>query len=158
MLKLLIFKDESGHLRIVVDSEEKSFPIRPIRYFPLTQPKQYCGFFAMGPHGEMGDEVATVSMIDELDPESKAIVEDALERSSHLIRIEKIYSIQDIRDAYRWHVQTNKKDLIFNVTNIWDTNVFQFRYVLIKDADANMLFIDMNSLDPKSLSLLDTFL
>lgn len=108
---------------------------------------------------EHGVEFGIIEQAHELDPESKRIVREELERSYFLPRITDVIGIDDHLNLFIFRVETDRGPRTFEVRNPRQNvrSVGGGRY-LIKDVDGNRYDIPkLRNLGPKSQNLLSEF-
>ncbi len=108
---------------------------------------------------ERGEEIGIIEQAHELDPESRRIVREELERSYFLPRITDVYGIDDHLNLYTFHVETDRGERTFQVRNPRQNvrSVGGGRYI-IKDVDGNRYDIpSLRNLGPKSQNLMSEF-
>ncbi len=148
-------------IRFVRDHQQRLFletpwgregPVRVKRPFPLTDPTGYVVV-----SDEAGNFVGLIKEYRRLDPDSLAILEEALDESYFLPRITKIDRIDDQYRVMIWHVQTDRGPRRFEVVSRRrDIRWLSDHHVVIQDVDGNRYEIpDLDQLDRKSRDLIE---
>jgi hypothetical protein len=104
-----------------------------------------------------GDELGIVPRLDELDGDSRQLVEDELRRAYFVPRITRVLKLQETFHVPSWEVETDRGPRRFEIrSGRRDIRVLGSR-LLIRDADGNQYEVpDMRRLDADSLSLIDS--
>ena len=137
-------------------SEEGSYSkIKIVRAFPLSHPDRYVAFL-----DDKDEEIGMVKDPKELDPQSRKIVEEELDKRYLVSIIKKIRSIRTDFGTSYWDVDTNRGRRDFVIQGVQDNVVWLGeRRLLLVDVDGNRFEIpDYSSLDKKSASLLEEVL
>ncbi len=105
-------------------------------------------------------EVCTIEDPAQLDPESRRLVEEELERQYRVSTITRIYSIRNEYRTLFWEVETDRGRRDFVVKWAADTILWLGPAdVMLVDIDTNRFRIpDIGRLDPRSRKLLDVLL
>jgi hypothetical protein len=165
---LLPTDPESFELRILLPKEVRIFRVAGIprltlrddrswrkvsvaRAFPLSDPDHYIGFL----DGD-GKDIGLMHDPSQLDPESRQIVNEELERRYFVPVVERVLTVKEEFGTVYWTVETDrgKKEII--VRNIRDNlQELSASRVIITDVDGNRFeFPDTSKLDGKSQSVI----
>ncbi len=141
--------------RIFVNVEfytgEKFTEVELRRMFPITGADRYIALI-----DAEGNEIAIIRNINDLMPESKAVVEDCLREYYMMPRIIRFIKMSERFKIWMWTAETDKGIYTFEIRNHLTAikPLFDGR-VLIKDGNDNRYEIpDINLLDKKSKKLI----
>lgn len=150
-----IIQGDEGSLGLSREGDQRSVPVRPIQYFPVTHPEEFWGLFLREPSGSAGKEILSIASPHELDTASRILLERELGKSFTKSCILKIYSIRLKGKGFLWIVETEKGRQGLEITNQQSVNLILGRYVLLRDAQGMRYLIDLEKMDPASRGLLD---
>lgn len=125
-------RNEDGAVVLVTDAGEQGVG-RMTAAYPLTRPGRLISV-----RDESGEEIGLLDRVKDLDPPSRHIVREELERSYFMPRITDIEDAREELNVVHWDVQTNKGPRTFQVRNV-RRNVRRIgqRQFVIKDVDGN---------------------
>ncbi len=141
--------------KIFVDAEfytgEKFTELELHRMFPITGLNKYISLL-----DSQGNEIAVIRNIDDLMPESKAVVESCLKEYYMMPRITKFIRMSEKFKIWMWTAETDKGVCTFEIRNhLTAIKPLYDGRVLIKDANDNRYEIpDVNKLDKKSIKMI----
>ena len=141
--------------KIFVDAEfytgEKFTELELHRMFPITGLTKYIALM-----DSEGNEIAVIRDINDLMPESKAVVENCLKEYYMIPRITKFIKMIQKFKIWMWTAETDKGVCTFEIRNhITAVKPLYDGRVLIKDANDNRYEIpDVKQLDKKSLKMI----
>ena len=142
---------------IFVDAEffftgEKFTELEVHRLFPRSGGNRYLVLL-----DSEGEQKAVIRNADNLDPESRKVVLDALEEYYMIPRITKFLKMTDKFRVWMWTAETDRGTLTFEVRNhVTNVKPLYDGRVLIRDANDNRYEIpDWRKLDAKSRRLLE---
>ena len=141
----------AGVPRLTLYEDRSWAKVSVARAFPLSDPKHYIGFL-----DGAGKDVGMLHDPDQLDPESRKIVEEELEKRYFVPVVERVASVKEEFGTIYWTVDTDRGTKEIVVRNLRDNlqELAQGR-VIITDADGNRYeFPDINKLDNKSLGII----
>lgn len=141
----------SPMLRITVEDEFTILSGTVRRVFPLSRPDRHFSF-----QDAAGKEMGVLNRLDELDPESRRIAEEHLDRRYFTPRIEKIDNLKLDGGMWLFEVQTQRGPAQFYVRN-WRDNSHEVRANRwhIQTVDGQRYEIpDVTKLDAKSTALM----
>ena len=147
-------KDTEGNILLNKDEQEQVIA-NVTAAFPLSDPQK---MISLRDHD--GQEIGILDDVSRLDPHSKWIISEALERSYFMPRITDILDIQENLNVIEWEVETDKGLRTFEVRNV-RKNVRRIgqRQLIIKDVDGNRYEIrDWMTLPPHPQKLLEPYL
>ncbi len=133
-------------------SKEKYEGLEIHRLFPRSGSNKYIVLL-----NEEGEQIAIIRNIENLDPESKAVVEKVLEEYYMIPRITRFITMTEKFKIWMWTAETDKGIITFEIRNhIASIKPLYDGRVLIKDANDNRYEIpDYRKLDIKSQKMLN---
>ena len=140
---------------VFVDAEffsgEKFTELEARRMFPITGLRKYISLI-----DTEGNEIAIIRNIDDLLPESKAVIEKCLDEYYMIPRITKFIKMSEKFKIWMWTAETDKGVFTFEIRNhITAIKPLYDNRILIKDANDNRYEIpDYTKLDKKSQKLI----
>ncbi|MCK5801733.1 MAG: DUF1854 domain-containing protein [Lentisphaeria bacterium] len=150
--KMRVWEDEFRILHLEVDG--KTFDdISPRKIFPLSSKAPYISFMA-----DKEGEVALLLNPEDLDSESHAALDFALERTYYRLIITRVDSIGEIMGVSMWEVQTNQGYAKFEVVDRQrHIRPLPGGRLIITDADGNRFEIpSVQDLDETSRRLIES--
>lgn len=124
--------------------------VKVLRAFPLTHPGQFIIF-----RDKDNLEIGVLIQPDQLDENSRRLLEAYLEKIYFMPKITKIYKVDSEFGAAKWEVQTDRGRRNFDLASRYDIRTLGHR-ILIKDLDGNRYEIpNYRTLDKKSIALLE---
>lgn len=147
-------RDDQGNVLLKADGREQ-IVAGVMSAFPLTLP---LGMVSLR-DGE-GREIGILDEVRQLEPDSRRILAEELERSYFMPRITDIRDVQETLNVVEWDVHTNKGPRTFQVRRVRQ-NVRRMgeRRFVIKDVDGNRYEIrDWIELPPYAQKLLEPYL
>ncbi len=148
-----LLRSETGDTYTTIDGRDR-FIGHVLSVFPISNKDHFISL-----RDEHGVEIGIIEQAHELDPDSKRIMKEELERSYFLPQIEDIYTIDDHLNLFTFHVETDRGPRVFEVRNPRQNvrSVGGGRYI-IKDVDGNRYDIPrLRNLGPKSQNLMTEF-
>ena len=132
-------------------SDEKLYELEPHRLFPISGLNKYISLL-----DSEGNECAIIRNIDNLDPDSKALVEKVLEEYYMIPRITRFIEMTEKFKIWMWTAETDRGTITFEIRNhIASIKPLYDGRVLIKDANDNRYEIpDYRLLDKESQKML----
>ena len=142
-------------LQLTIQDERSYSKIRIVRAFPLAHPDRYVAFL-----DEKDEEIGMVKNPRELDPQSRKIVEEELDKRYLASIIENIRSKRAEFGTTYWDVDTDRGRREFVIQGVQENVIWLGeRRLLLVDVDGNRFEIpDYLSLDKKSVALLEEVL
>ena len=140
---------------VFVDAEfysgEKFTELEARRMFPITGLRKYISLI-----DTEGNEIAVIRNIDDLLPDSKAVIEKCLDEYYMIPRITKFIKMSEKFKIWMWTVETDKGIFTFEIRNhITAIKPLYDNRILIKDANDNRYEIpDYTKLDKKSQKMI----
>jgi len=146
-----LFRGPHGVLRCTVDGLKTVLRAKVVRAFPITEDSHWINVL-----DAKNKEVCLIEDPTQLDPESRRLVHEELERFYRVSIIQRIVNIvQDYRTLY-WYVETDRGPRDFVIR--WTADTVNWRSaneLLLMDVDTNRFRIpDVTKLDKSSLARL----
>lgn len=140
-----------GVTRLTIKNECSYLRIISARAFPLSDPDHYIGFL-----DGAGKDIGLIVDPSLLDPESRQILEEELEKRYFVPVVERVISVKEEFGTVYWRVETDRGEKEFIVRNLRDNiQELSSTRLLITDVDGNRFEIpDINRLDAKSLGII----
>lgn len=122
-------------------------PVVVKRAFPLTDPERFVVVQTTD-----GQFVAVLDDLGSLDPDSRQLVQDELDRSNFLPKITRIVKIEDKFNVMLWTVETDRGPRTFEVVSRKnDIRWLSDNHIVVEDADGNRFEIEnLSALDEAS--------
>jgi hypothetical protein len=140
-------RDEAG--RILVHLHARPEPVRDaqiLRCFPWSVPDQYISL-----RDADGKEVALVKELDDLDPESRKVVQEELEKKVFNPKILEILDYAHEFGVSSVTARTDRGEVKFQIRSRDDVRLLSPTRALFRDADGNVYELeDLTQLDPVS--------
>jgi hypothetical protein len=148
--KMRVFR-LAGVPRMTIEGERSWLKISPARTFPLSDPEHYIGFL-----DGAGKDIGMLYDPEQLDSESRHIVEEEIDRRYFVPVVDRVISVKEEFGAVYWKVETDRgeKDLV--VRNLRDNmQELSATRLMITDVDGNRFEIpDVTRLDNKSQGII----
>lgn len=151
----LRFFKHGSTLRLVIMQEQSCLHVTIVRLFPLSEPNRYLSIR----HSD-NTEVGVLLDHEELDAESRRLVEEELERRYLIPVVQRILGVKERFGTVDWQVETDRGRCTYTMRNIRE-NVDQLSTVryLFTDIEGNRYDIrDVNALDAASRAYLFRYL
>lgn len=148
--KMRVFR-QAGITRLTLDGERSYTKIAIARAFPLSDPDRYLGFL-----DGAGKDIGLLIEVGPLDPESRQIVQDELERRYFVPVVERVINVREEFGTVYWTAETDRGEVEFVVRNVRDNlQELSATRLILTDVDGNRFeFPDVNRLDRKSQGIL----
>ena len=138
--------------RLVLTRDELTTQVFATCCFPWSHPRSYISL-----RNEHGVEQAFVGQLSDMDPEQRAILEEALHRRNFIPEITTIHAISDDQELYVWSVTTQAGPRKFLTERRDHVRALPGGKVLVRDVANDVLLIrDPEALDAKSYALIRT--
>ena len=150
-LSLFRTDPQDAVVRLTLTGDRSWRDVRIACAFPFSDPNNYIGLR----DGEDKD-IGMMTTLQGLDDESRAIVEEELERRYFTPKVQRIVAVEEQFGVVTWEVETNRGARRFLVRNLRD-NAFPLgpNRVMMTDTDGNRFeFPDVRSLGPKAYAVL----
>lgn len=145
----------SSHLRIEVIDDQVILSGRVKRFFPLSSPDQ---FYSIQTSDDK--EVCVVRNIESCDEQSKALIDEELDRRYFSPRISRIRDFKVVPGMLSFDVDTNRGQIEFYVRN-WRDSSYEIepgRWHITSVDGIRFEIPDLNALDKKSQWFLERLL
>ena len=150
--KLEIYRDEHNNLCARIEGRGNWQKISVKRAFPYSEPENFIVLYSDE------EEIGVIPNMNALDKRSHHVLEQALTERYHIPVIEEIIEIEEIHNATRWSVQTDRGVRDFEIQDRNNFRRIRGGGIIIVDVDANRFRIpDRNTLDPQSRKLLEMY-
>ena len=149
--KKLRFFMAGATLRLTIEDEACWLKVSVFRAFPLSEP-----FHHFSVRDETAKEIGLLTDLDDLDVDSRQLVEAELERRYMVSIIHRILSMKERFGTVDWEVETNRGRCRFTTRDLRD-NVLRLGqgHYLLTDVENNRFEVpDLNALDTQSQSWL----
>ena len=150
-------RDDFGHLELVWSDGEIVERVTPVRAFPFSDPENGFSLVDSETH-----EVVWLDSINDLKPEDRVLVDEALATREFMPVITRIDSVSSFNTPSTWQVETaqSKTQLVLKgEEHIRRINGMGGNNLLISDNHGIQFLIkDVSQLDKHSRRLLDRFL
>ena len=149
-------RTEGGFINLTFDGVTYE-RVKVVRLFPFTDANKY---ISIRQNDEKTREIGIIEDLDELEEETREMLEEQLRLNYFTPVIEKIYNIKDEYGYAYFHVKTDKGECKFaiNMASNAVTKLSDSR-LIITDLDENRFEIrDVNALTQKERRKLDLFL
>jgi len=144
-----------GNLQLEIEGDRCYLSVRATRCFPFSDPRHYIAVV----YGKT-EEVGVLKGFRKLDPESRGLVEEDLERRYFIPVITRVVSVREESGVSYWNVETTRGPRDFVVRGLRDslTELEEHR-MLLTDVDGNRFEIpDYTALGARAFLLLDRHL
>lgn len=143
------------HLRVEIVGDRTVLSARVKRTFPLSEPVRFLSI-----QDGAGKEVGILRTVEGLDPQSRILIEEQLDRRYFTPRIERIESLKQEAGMWRFAVTTQRGPVDFYVRNWRDSaNEIAPNRWHIHSVDGGRFEIpDLEELDAVSRRLMDQLL
>lgn len=143
--------DEQGCFCCFIEGEGEFANVKPVRNFPIQARDRLISLL-----DENGTEIAILTTVKGLDPQSREALEAELEKHYFVPVIQAIHHIEGRFGITRWFVTTDRGERVFDVRERSDIRYYPGRRIVIRDADGNLYEIpDYAQLDQYSRILLE---
>ena len=149
-------RTEGGFINLTFDGVTYE-RVKVVRLFPFTDANKY---ISIRQNDEKAREIGIIEDLDELEEETREMLEEQLRLNYFTPVIEKIYNIKDEYGYAYFHVKTDKGECKFaiNMASTAVTKLSDSR-LIITDLDENRFEIrDVNAFTQKERRKLDLFL
>ena len=154
-LRLFRTHPEDATVRLTIEGDRSWREVRTARAFPFSDPDRYIGL-------RDGDDkdIGILTTLSDLDKESRAIVEEELERRYFTPRIERVLSVDEQFGVVTWEVETDRGPRRFLVRNLRDSTFpMGANRLMMTDTDGNRYeFPDVSAVGAKAMTVLSKVL
>lgn len=128
--------------------------VEPARSFPITAPREGISIL-----NREGHELAWIPSLDQLDPETRGLIDDELEVREFMPEIRRITGVSGYATPCTWRVETNKGDTSFILKAEEDIRRLAPPTLMIIDSRGIQFLIrNPHNLDANSRRILDRFM
>ncbi|MBC7326948.1 DUF1854 domain-containing protein [bacterium] len=149
-------RTSGGVVKLYVEGMGEFSKVILRRLFPLSNPTRYISVWNGDYRSEeqFGQEIGVITDLEMLDPESRQVVEEELERTYYIAKIKRIKSVKDLYGFTEWVVETDIGERKFLTWGLHNSVIdMGNRRLIIWDIDNIYYEIeDWTRLDPRSLS------
>lgn len=140
-------RDELGQLVVHLEGRgEPEVDARIARCFPWTLPHSYVSV-----RTKDGKEIALLKTLEELDADSRALVEEELKNMIFSPRIRSVKECKSEFGVTSLRCETDRGEVSFQIRSREDVRVLTPRRALLRDVDGNTYELtDLSALDPAS--------
>ena len=144
--RMRVFR-HAGIPRLTLRDDRSWYRVAVARAFPLSDPDHYLGFL----DGD-GKDIGLLQDPSQLDPESRQVVEEELEKRYFVPVVEKVVSVKEEFGTVYWTVETDRGQRDIIVRNLRDNlQELSASRVIITDVDGNRFeFADVSRMDSKT--------
>jgi hypothetical protein len=154
MATFTLERDSRQHLVLIDASGERHPDAAPVRAFPLSDP-----LHAISICDGNGSEIVYIDSLDELEPATRALVEEALGQREFVPVILRIVGTPPRTEPSLWQVETDRGITSFEVESEDSIYRREPRQVSVVDVRGiRYLIPDTQKLDAHSRRILDRFL
>jgi hypothetical protein len=153
--RITLFRGPRGVLRCTLEGDKSVLRAKVVRAFPLSHRMRWINVL-----DAKNKEVCLIEDPAALDPESRRLVDEELERQYRVARIDRIYSLTNEYRTLYWDVGTDLGRREFAMKWAADTIIWLgANHLLLVDIDTNRFAIpDITALDRESRARLDIML
>ncbi|HLK56437.1 MAG TPA: DUF1854 domain-containing protein [Chthonomonadaceae bacterium] len=148
--RMRVFR-QAGVARMTLLEDRSWIKIQVARSFPLSDPDHYLGIL-----DGAGKDVGLLIDPSLLDPESRKVVDEELEKRYFVPIVERVLSVKEEYGTVYWKVETDRGEKEIIVRNMRDNlQELSAARVIVTDVDGNRFeFPDIMKLDGKSQGLI----
>jgi hypothetical protein len=141
----------AGVPRLTLDNDRSWIKVSVARAFPLSDPDHYLGFL-----DGAGKDVGLLYDPSLLDPDSRKVVEEELEKRYFVPVVERVLTVKEEFGTVYWTVETDRGQKEIIVRNLRDNlQELSASRVILTDVDGNRFeFPDTGKLDGKSQGII----
>ena len=155
MLRLFRTHAEDATVRVTIEGDRSWREVRIARAFPFSDPDRYIGL-------RDGDDkdIGILTTLNGLDGESRAIIQEELERRYFTPRIERVLTVKEEFGVVTWEVETDRGPRRFLVRNLRDSTFpLGANRLMMTDTDGNRYeFADVSAVGAKAMTVLSKVL
>lgn len=141
------------HLTLIDANGVRHEKLRPVRLFPLTEPRQWISLV-----DENGHEAVCIEDLNALEGEQRTLLEAALARRDFVPIIRRVTAIKRATEGHDWHVETDRGQTVFRIeTDESIQSLGVTRLVIIDKAGTRYLIPDLAALDHESRRKLERY-
>ena len=150
--EIRVFRAPKITVRMTVGDERSYIRVRPVQASPLAHTDRYVSLLDI-----KNEEVAFIRDMNDLDEESRRVIEEELAHRYLRATIQRIESIQMEYGVTYWDVMTDRGKREFVIRGHENTHWASDTRLLLTDVDGNRFeVVDYTRLDPHSIQLIET--
>ncbi len=150
--EIRVFRAPTNTVRMTVGAERSYIRVRPVQASPLAHTDRYVSLLDI-----KNEEVAFIRDMDDLDEDSRKVIEEELDHRYLRATIQRIDSIQMEYGVTYWNVMTDRGRREFVIRGHENTHWASDTRLLLTDVDGNRFeVVDYTLLDPHSVTLIET--
>ncbi len=150
--EIRVFRAPAHTVRMTVTGERSYIRVRPVNASPMAHSDRYVSLLDI-----KNEEVAFIRDMNDLDEESRKVIEEELAHRYLRATIECVHSIQMEYGVTYWDVTTDRGKREFVIRGHENTHWASDTRLLLTDVDGNRFEVtDYTQLDPNSVRLIET--
>jgi hypothetical protein len=150
---LTVFKDESNNLAVEVEGRGSWSKVAVRLAFPYSDPDHYIALI------HEGEQIGMVRDLEELDPDSRAVLQEVLSRRYHIPEVLRVLHVREDKNATVWTVETDRGQRHLMVRDRHNFRRIGGGDTIIVDVDGNRFRLRRDRrFDEESQQLLDTYI
>ena len=150
--EIRVFRAPKNTVRMTVRDERSYIRVRPVNASPMAHSDQYVSLLDI-----KNEEVAFIRDMNDLDEDSRKVIEEELAHRYLRATIERVNSIQMEYGVTYWDVMTDRGKREFVIRGHENTHWASDTRLLLTDVDGNRFeVIDYTQLDAQSVRLIET--
>lgn len=150
---LKVFRDDSNNLAVEVKGRGRWAKVAIRLAFPYSDPEHYIALV------HDGEQVGMVRDLGELEPESRAVLREALKMRYHVPEVLRILDVREDRNAAVWSIETDRGPRHLTVRDRHNFRRIKGGDTVIVDVDGNRFRLRRDRIfDEESQRLLDTYI
>jgi len=154
-LRLFRTDAHDATVRLTLEGDMSWREVRIARAFPFSDPDRYIGL-------RDGDDkdIGILTTLHGLDKDSRAIIEEELEKRYFTPRIERVLTVKEEFGVVTWEVETDRGPRRFLVRNLRDSTFpLGANRLMMTDTDGNRYeFPDVSAMGTKAMTVLSKVL
>ncbi len=154
-LRLFRTDPRDATVRLTLEGDMSWREVRIARAFPFSDPERYIGL-------RDGDDkdIGILTTLHGLDKDSRAIIEEELEKRYFTPRIERVLTVKEEFGVVTWEVETDRGPRRFLVRNLRDSTFpLGANRLMMTDTDGNRYeFPDVSTVGTKAMTVLSKVL
>jgi hypothetical protein len=154
-LRLFRTHAEDATVRLTLEGDRSWREVRIARAFPFSDPDRYIGL-----RDGNDKDIGILTDLHGLDPASRAIIDEELERRYFTPRIERVLTVSEEFGVVTWEVETDRGPRRFLVRNLRDSAFpLGSNRLMMTDTDGNRYeFPDVRVVGAKAMTVLSKVL
>jgi hypothetical protein len=149
--KKVQFLKHGDALRVTIEDDKSCLRVVPMRSFPISMVDRYISLRDM-----KGNELGIIKNPNELDKESRKLLDEEIRKRYFRPIIQKVRSIHDKMGIVEWEIETDRGKKKILTRSIHESIEETDTGLIIKDLESNQYEIsNLRQLDSASAKLLD---